>query len=178
MNLLALSGSSSSTSINRMLLQSALTLLPPEVSVQQVSVIDLQAPMYSADLERSSGAPGSIAKLHRDINAADALLLASPEHNGSMPAMLKNTIDWLSRVHPGKGFLNTRLALISTSPGQRAGAGNINHIASFAPFWGATVVGTFSLPSFGEAFDTNTSSLKSSDHRESLSALLTQLITP
>ncbi len=177
MRLLALSGSSSSTSINHALLQGALTELPAHVTAQLVSVRDLDAPMFSVDRERSDGIPPDIATLYADVNGADAMLLASPEHNGSMPAMLKNTIDWLSRVQPGETFLNTRLALISTSPGSRAGAHNLGHIAALAPFWGAEVVGTFSLPSFGKTFDRHSARPIEPAHREALAALLGQLVT-
>lgn len=178
MKLIALSGSSSSTSINRILLQSAIAGLPADVTVQQVSVRDLKAPMFSVDLERSDGIPDSIATLHAEIQSADALILASPEHNGSMPAMLKNTIDWLSRVKSEQKFFAIRLALISTSPGRRAGATNLEHIAALAPFWGATVVGTFSLPSFGQTFDRESSRLIDPAHRDALTALVKQLVAP
>ncbi|MCO4773427.1 MAG: NAD(P)H-dependent oxidoreductase [Deltaproteobacteria bacterium] len=178
MNLLALSGSSSSRSINHALLLSALTLLPEDVEVTVVSVRDLDAPLFSVDIEKDPGPPASILALHATLNAADAVLIASPEHNGSMPAMLKNTIDWLSRVVPFQPFLTKPLALLGTSPGGRGAATNLNNMARLAPFWGATVVGTFSLPSFGANFDTESGQLTQAEHREALTTLLTTLLTP
>lgn len=153
MRVLALIGSPSFTSINAALTDHALSLLPEGTQVDRVSVLELNQPFYQPDIEAASGVPADLVDLHARIAAADAVILASPEHNGGMPAMLKNTLDWLSRVKQGTPWLPRPLLLLSASPGGRGGAGNLKAIAGFAPWWGATVVGSFSLGGFYKAFD-------------------------
>ena len=54
-------------------------------------------PLFNEDLEASGDAPDGVRRLRESIAAADGLLIATPEYNQSLPGMLKNTIDWLSR---------------------------------------------------------------------------------
>ena len=57
-------------------------------------------PMYDGDLEDAEGLPAGCTALADRINAADALVIVTPEYNHSIPGSLKNAIDWLSRIHP------------------------------------------------------------------------------
>ena len=123
-----------------------------------VTVIDLNdfpLPIYSIDIE-TQGIPEEVKKLKQIIVEHDALMIASPEHNGSMPAFLKNTIDWLSRVaEPGQTFFGETkkpVLILSTSPGATGGATNIKTMAELMPWWGGDVKGTYSLGSYYEKF--------------------------
>src|SRR5690606_33080815 len=63
----------------------------------QASMRDFEAPSYDGDVERAQGIPHGAAELRRRLIECDALIVASPEYNASMPGVLKNLIDWTSR---------------------------------------------------------------------------------
>ncbi|RYH27813.1 MAG: NADPH-dependent oxidoreductase, partial [Alcaligenaceae bacterium] len=99
---LAFSGSSRTGSFNVMLLR----LATAEVVAAggEVTTVDLRAlalPIYDADLEASEGVPPAVKALRAQMMAHDGLLIASPEYNGAMPALLKNVLDWCSRPVDG-----------------------------------------------------------------------------
>jgi len=152
--ILAFTGSNHSQSIHQVLIDVAAS----KVETSQVTLIDLNdypLPMYGIDAEKN-GIPESAHRLRKIMNEHDALIIASPEHNGSMPAFLKNTIDWLSRIAaPGQPFfgeIKKPVLLMSASPGQNGGATNIKTMAELMPWWGGDVKGTFSLGSYHEKF--------------------------
>lgn len=170
--IIAFAGSNSAASINKRLIQHAASL------VDQMDVIDLRdydAPMYSVDLEKQAGIPPKIQELHELISSYDAVVMASPEHNGLPPAFFKNILDWLSRVQ-GQRFLQDKpVALLSTSGGSFGGATNLKNLAQLMPYWGAKVVGTYSLPKYYENIDQETGQIKSEEENNKLKALLQQL---
>jgi len=94
MHVLGLSGSLRSRSYNTQLLHAAAEMLPAGT---RFTVADLsQIPLYNGDYEDEKR-PESVRALRASIAAADALLIASPEYNYSVPGVLKNAIDWVSR---------------------------------------------------------------------------------
>jgi chromate reductase len=114
--LLGLSGSLRRGSYNSALLRAATRLMPPDSTLEVGSIRGI--PLYDGDVE-AQGIPASVAQLKEAIVAADGVLLVTPEHNNSIPGVLKNTIDWLSRpasdikrVFGGRPF-----AIIGASPG-------------------------------------------------------------
>lgn len=150
MKLLAIAGSNSPQSINTRLVAYAAGL-----SQAQATVIDMLAydelPLYSAERQQRDGFPPEIQALFELIQAHDGILIASPEHNGSMPAVFKNVIDWLSRIDM-KFLGNKPVVVMSTSPGPNGGSTNLNHLASLLPWWGAQLVGSYSLGRFYDQF--------------------------
>ncbi|MCG7587495.1 NADPH-dependent FMN reductase [Photobacterium sp. OFAV2-7] len=152
--ILAFSGSNHSQSIHNNLVRS----LAAKVTQNEVTIIDLKdfdMPMYGID-EESQGIPTKAFELRQIMNEHDALVIASPEHNGSMPAFLKNVIDWLSRAaKPGQPFFGDSkkpVLLVSTSPGPNGGATNLKTMTDLMPWWGGDVKATFSLGSYQEKF--------------------------
>lgn len=111
MKLLAFAASLRRESLNRKLIRLAVDLArEAKVEVDLADFHDFDMPLYDADLQVSSGFPKGAEDMARRIQAADGLLIASPEYNYSMPGTLKNAIDWVSRMKPmplrGKhGFL-------------------------------------------------------------------------
>lgn len=101
------------------------------------------------------GIPEQIRALRKLFDEADAFIISSPEYNGSLPAGFKNTLDWVSRID-GKIFQDKPVLLMSTSPGGRGGKSVLDHLTKVMPFWGAKIVGSFSLPKFNENFSDNT----------------------
>lgn len=112
-HLLGICGSLRKQSYNRSLLRLAGSALPVAVTIR---THDLSAvPFYSGDLE-SEGLPESVRELRELIARADALLIATPEYNFSIPGVLKNTIDWVSRP-PDQPFDGKPVALIGGGGG-------------------------------------------------------------
>src|SRR4051812_41211541 len=91
---IAISGSLRSGSYNSALLRFAASQAPAGCGIGGGSVPDI--PLYDGDVE-AQGAPAPVAALKAKIKAADALLLSTPEYNHSLPGVLKNAIDWVSR---------------------------------------------------------------------------------
>jgi chromate reductase len=92
--ILGFSGSLRRDSYNGALLRAAAELLPPDHTLEIASIREV--PLYDADVD-AQGQPAAVEQLKERIAAADGLLLATPEYNYSVPGVLKNTIDWLSR---------------------------------------------------------------------------------
>jgi NAD(P)H-dependent FMN reductase len=94
-----------------------------EVSLGELK--DYPMPIYEGDLEVTGGQPSKAKEFKELVRNHDALVIASPEHNGSFSALLKNTIDWISRAEPGERSLavlrGKTAALIAGSPGSRGG---------------------------------------------------------
>lgn len=91
---LALAGSLRRQSHNRRLLESAAALAPPGLSL---TVYDTIADVPLFDEDREADGPQGVRRLRDAVAAADGLLIATPEYNQSLPGVLKNAIDWLSR---------------------------------------------------------------------------------
>ncbi|MDX2321003.1 MAG: NADPH-dependent FMN reductase [Moritella sp.] len=150
--IIAFTGSNHSNSIHQQLLNLAVEKIV-ENEVTMLNLSDFPLPIYSLDIE-AKGIPQEVYQLKEEFVKHDAIIIATPEHNGSMPAYLKNVIDWLSRLVPAKSpfFGNEAkpILLMSTSPGPTGGATNLNTMAELMPWWGGDVKGTYSLGSYFE----------------------------
>lgn len=121
-----LCGSNRQNSFNRRLLGWMAERLPADVDHTIVSPGDVTLPMYCSDLEANPAAIAANKHLHARLVEADALIVASPEHNGMLSAYLKNILDWQSRIaamSPGSRAALTKkwVLLASASPGQLGG---------------------------------------------------------
>jgi chromate reductase len=101
--------------------------------VTRISLADYPLPIMDEDMEEEKGVPENAVKLGRLIGVHDGLLIATPEYNGSVPPLLKNTIDWVSRMRVDGGRTFRPLAgkvagLCSSSNGHFAGIRCINHL--------------------------------------------------
>lgn len=111
--ILAISGSLRKASTNTMALKAAQKLAPAGV---EITIADLSGlPMYNDDV-RAAGEPVSVSELKAKVKAADAILIATPEYNFSIPAVLKNALDWMSRP-PEPPFDGKPVAILGASPG-------------------------------------------------------------
>ena len=88
--------------------------------VEHAGIGDFPAPFYDQDLEASEGIPAGAQDFCRRLKAADALVIASPEYNASIPGVLKNLIDWVSRFRP-QPFNGRQCLLLSASPSMAGG---------------------------------------------------------
>lgn len=153
---LLFSGSLRKESLNKKLIKCAGNLISSE-NLAETQIIDLQLlsiPVYDGDIE-SAGIPEGVLKLAREVADANALIISSPEYNGSIAGSLKNTIDWLSRVNPNP-LTGKAVLLMGASPGY---FGAIRALStSKLPFeaLGCFVYPqTFALPNAHKAFSEN-----------------------
>jgi chromate reductase, NAD(P)H dehydrogenase (quinone) len=112
---LGLAGSLRRGSLNRRLLRAAAFELPPGASLEPWDGLTA-LPLYDEDLDREP-APAAVAALRERLAAAPALLIATPEYNGSIPGPLKNAIDWASRPYPGNCLRGKPVAVVGASSG-------------------------------------------------------------
>lgn len=117
-SIIGISGSLRRHSYNSALLEAAASLAPAGTTLKIRTIGDV--PLYNNDIETAEGVPAPVQRLKDDIAAADALLICTPEYNNSMPGVLKNAIDWLSRP-PGdipRVFGGLPVAIMGASPGR------------------------------------------------------------
>ncbi|MFJ9563989.1 NAD(P)H-dependent oxidoreductase [Streptomyces fuscichromogenes] len=118
--ILALVGSLRAGSHNRQLAEAAVKLAPEGAEVEVFEGL-ADIPFYNEDIDVADSLPAAAAKLREAAQAADAFLLFSPEYNGTVPAVLKNAIDWLSRPYGASTFGGKPVAVIGTAYGQYGG---------------------------------------------------------
>jgi len=119
MHVVAISGSTRRDSLNTRLAH----LVEQVRRDDRVTVVsDLnRLPFYDGDVE-AAGTPEGVAELRAIVNSADLLVLVTPEYNGSVPGVLTNAIDWLSRPHGQSAVRETPTLVLSASPSPSGGA--------------------------------------------------------
>jgi chromate reductase len=115
MTVLGISGSLRAGSFNRKLLLAAGELLPPGVELELWDGL-AAVPPYRED-EDVEPAPAAVADLRAAIAGADAVLIATPEYNSSIPGQLKNALDWASRPFARNALRGKPIAVVGSSPG-------------------------------------------------------------
>lgn len=129
-HIIAISGSLRAHSFNTALLRAAAAVAPDGVTVEIGPIHEI--PLYNFDFEAEHGVPPAVERLKDKLTRADGLLLATPEYNNSIPGVLKNAIDWLSRPPRdiGRVFGDLPVALVGASAG---GFGTILSQAAWLP---------------------------------------------
>jgi chromate reductase len=118
---LVLGASLSSTSLNNRLAAIAARVVGDKGATADVAQIgDFDCPFYDRDIELEAGPPVGAHRFCERLKAVDALIVASPEYNASMPAAIKNLIDWVSRLRP-QPFNGKQALLMSASPSMAGG---------------------------------------------------------
>jgi chromate reductase, NAD(P)H dehydrogenase (quinone) len=117
LRLLAISGSVRRASYNTALLRAAIELAPKSCSIDLASIREV--PIYDGDYEAERGIPEPVRQLKEQFTNADGVLISTPEYNGSLPGVLKNTIDWLSRppADIARVYKQQPVGLIGATPG-------------------------------------------------------------
>ena len=124
LKILGFAGSLRKGSYNKSLLRSASRLLPPETSLEIFDLSDI--PPYNQDLDNNM--PPKVKEFKTEIRESDALLIATPEYNYSVPGVLKNAIDYASRPYGDNSFDDKPVAIMSASPGMIGGARAQHHL--------------------------------------------------
>lgn len=147
MKILFLAGSSRKDSLNKKLARAAYTMAKNAgADATFVDLAEFPMPIYNGDLEESMGLPEEALEFKKMVTAHTGLFIASPEYNGSFSALLKNTIDWISRKHEEdepalSAFQGKVVALAAASPG---GLGGLRGLVPLRMLMGN--IGTLVLP--------------------------------
>lgn len=126
-NLIFISGSTRQQSFNSRLAKSAAAIAQQlGANAEFVDLADYPMPIYNGDLEEAEGLPEAAIALKERFVAADGVCIASPEYNSSLPALLKNSLDWISRpAHkeepPLHAFKGKTALILAASPGALGG---------------------------------------------------------
>ncbi len=158
--ILAFSGSIRSDSVNTQLLGSAVRELSAlDCEVTQISLADYPLPIYDGDLEAEKGIPENALKLAKLMDASDGFFIVCPEYNGSLTPLMKNTIDWVSRVSkdgekPVSPYRGKVGAIAAASPGGMGGISMLYHMRDILVRLGVLVISEqVAVGSAGNAFD-------------------------
>ncbi len=157
--ILVFAGSTRSDSFNvKLAALAAAELQSAGMDVTLAHLRDYVMPIYDGDTEAASGLPDGARRFKELVRAHDTLVVASPEYNGSLPALLKNTIDWISRPDPGERSLavlrGKTVALLSASSGPGAGKRVLRYLREWLEMLGMKVLaGQVNIAKGQEAFD-------------------------
>jgi chromate reductase len=182
LKILVVPGSLRAGSLNAKLAAAAgYELAQAGVEVTRISLGDFPLPIYDGDLQTKSGVPKHAINLKRMIGAHHGVLIVTPEYNSSVPALVKNTIDWLSRVQDahevrGQVFRERPFAIAAASESRLGGTRSLAALRLILSACHAHVIPNQLALSFaGEAYD-DMDRLKHPADIESLGALVRQLI--
>ena len=151
------------------------------VDVTRISLGDFPLPLYDGDLQTRSGVPKNAVNLKRVIGAHHGVLIVTPEYNSSVPPLLKNTIDWVSRVQDaqearGQVFRQRTFAIAAASESRLGGTRALAALRLVLTACHAAVIpNQLALPFAAEAYD-DMDRLKHPADREALGAVVRQLI--
>jgi chromate reductase len=151
------------------------------VDVTRISLGDFPLPLYDGDLQTRSGVPKNAVNLKRMIGAHHGVLIVTPEYNSSVPPLVKNTIDWVSRVQDaqevrGQVFRGRTFAIAAASESRLGGTRALAALRLVLTACHAAVIpNQFALPFAAEAYD-DMDRLKHPADSEALGALVRQLI--
>jgi chromate reductase, NAD(P)H dehydrogenase (quinone) len=149
--------------------------------VTRISLADFPLPIYDGDLQGKSGVPKNAVNLKRMMSAHHGVLIVTPEYNSSVPPLVKNTIDWVSRVQDGQEvrgqvFRERPFAIAAASEGRLGGTRALAALRLILSACHATVIPNQLALSFAsEAYD-DMDRLKQPADIDALAALVRQLI--
>ncbi|MGD8120589.1 NADPH-dependent FMN reductase [Vibrio sp. TRT 2004] len=173
MKIIAFGASNSSTSINKALA----TYAAQQVEGAQVQVLDINnysVPMFSEDKEKEIGQAEGAREFLADLAEADAIVVSYAEHNGYYPAAYKNLFDWATRIERSV-FQNKPVVYLATSPGPGGAQTVLAAATASAPYFGADVKASVSVPSFYDNFDFETAAITNQDIADEIKAAVAKL---
>jgi NAD(P)H-dependent FMN reductase len=182
LKILVIPGSLRTGSLNeRLAAAAAYQFVQAGAEVTRISLADFPLPIYDGDLQTKSGVPKNAVNLKRMIGAHHAVLIVTPEYNSSVPPLVKNTIDWVTRVQDpqesrGQVFRERAFAIAAASESRLGGTRSLAALRLILTACHATVIPNQLALSFaGEAYD-DMDRLKHPADIEALNALVRQLI--
>src|SRR4030088_772622 len=182
LKILVIPGSIRTNSLNaRLAAAAAHQFAQVGAEVTRISLADFPLPLYDGDLQSKSGVPKNAINLKRMIGAHHGVLMVTPEYNSSVPPLVKNTIDWVTRVQDtqetrGQVFRGRAFAIAAASEGRLGGTRSLAALRLILTACHATVIPNQLALSFAsEAYD-DMDRLKHPADIEALNALVRQLI--
>jgi chromate reductase, NAD(P)H dehydrogenase (quinone) len=182
LKILVIPGSLRTGSLNAKLAATiAHELVVAGVEVTRISLADFPLPIYDGDLQAKSGVPKNAVNLKRMMGVHHGVMIVTPEYNSSVPALVKNTIDWISRVHDpqetrGQVFRDRAFAIAAASGGRLGGARALAALRLILTACHAPVVPNQLALSFAEQAYDDKDRLKHANDIDALNAMLRQLI--
>lgn len=158
-NVLAFAGSTREDSVNKKLVAEAAKIAGQmQANVTVIDLKDYPIPFYDGDLEAKEGMPLQAKRFRQLMIQSDIILIASPEYNASVAAVLKNAIDWASRSEDGRSsreaFKDKKFVLMSASPGGSGGSRGLLHLRTIlADIGGIVLPEQVTVPNAYNAFD-------------------------
>ena len=180
--ILVIPGSLRSGSLNAKLAAVAAHALAQEgAEITRISLGDFPLPIYDGDLQAKSGVPKHAVNLKRMMAAHHGVLIVTPEYNSSVPALIKNTIDWVSRVHDphetrGQVFRDRVFAIAAASGGRLGGSRALAALRLILSACHAQVIPNQLALSFAEHAYDDMDHLKHPADIEAMQAMVRQLI--
>ncbi|HEU4662032.1 MAG TPA: NADPH-dependent FMN reductase [Pseudolabrys sp.] len=173
LNVLVICGSLRKKSYNAALARALPGLAPPEMNIVAAATAIDAFPHYNADIQEASGFPPAAVDLADAVRRADGVLFVSPEYNWSMPGVLKNAIDWVSRLKD-QPFEGKPVAIQSCSQGPLGGARMQYHWRMSMTFAKAYIFGTpeVFVGSAASKFDKDTLELTDQPTKDAVKAQL------
>jgi NAD(P)H-dependent FMN reductase len=182
LKILVIPGSLRTGSLNAKLAAAAAQeLVRAGAEVTRISLGDFPLPIYDGDLQTRSGVPKNAVNLKRMIGAHHGVLIVTPEYNSSLPPLLKNAIDWVSRVQDahetrGQVFRERAFAIAAASGGRLGGTRCLAALRLVLSACHATVIPNQLALSFADQAYDDMDRLKQPGDIEALDALVRQLI--
>jgi chromate reductase len=182
LKILVIPGSLRTGSLNaRLAAAAAYEFAQADAEVTRISLGDFPLPIYDGDLQSKSGVPKNAINLKRMIGAHHGVLIVTPEYNSSVPPLIKNTIDWVTRVQDasearGQVFRETPFAIAAASGGRLGGTRALAALRLILSACHATVIPNQLALSFADQAYDDMDRLKHPADIEALNALVRQLI--
>ena len=182
LKILVIPGSLRTGSLNaRLAAAAAYEFAQAGAEVTRISLADFPLPIYDGDLQNKSGVPKNAINLKRMIGAHHGVLIVTPEYNSSVPPLVKNTIDWVTRVQDapearGQVFRECPFAIAAASAGRLGGTRALAALRLILSACHATVIPNQLALSFADQAYDDMDRLKHPADIEALNALVRQLI--
>ncbi len=173
MKILAFSASSNKNSINKKLATYAANLAE-NAEIDIIDINDYEMPIFSEDREKELGQPQQAKDFYQKIGEADAIIISYAEHNGTYTAAYKNLFDWTSRINQ-KVYQNKAMVILATTPGPGGASSVLNTAVTSGPYFAANIIGSLSVPSFYDNFDSETGKLSNQALNDELKAIINKL---
>jgi chromate reductase, NAD(P)H dehydrogenase (quinone) len=182
LKILVIPGSLRSGSLNaRLAAVAAYELAQLGAEVSRISLADFPLPIYDGDLQTKSGVPKNAINLKRMMSAHHGVLIVTPEYNSSVPALVKNTVDWVSRVQDaqearGEVFRGRAFAIAAASESRLGGTRSLAALRLILTACQATVIPNQLALSFASSAYDDMERLKHPADIEAMGAMARQLI--
>jgi NAD(P)H-dependent FMN reductase len=180
--ILAFAGSLRERSYNKRVLQTAVQgAKSAGADVTYIDLRDYAMPIYDADIQEKEGFPENAEKLQNLLLEHDGLLISSPEYNASLPAALKNAIDWTSRANGeiklGQCFKGKAAAIMTASPGIFGGIRCLGHLRDVLTILLVTTLPTeIAVGKVHEMFDGDAAEMKDEKMKKILESMGASLV--